>query len=331
MSRVLVPPPRDPLEPLAEAPTFSIVIPAYQAAETIGDSISSALAQVHPPHEIIVVDDGSTDDLEAALASFGDRLTVIHKQNGGAASARNTGASAATGEYLALLDADDTYHPRRLESLADLARTRPDLDLVTTDSRFVVGGRAVGSFNAENPFPVENQRAAILQSCFVGGWPATRLARLREIGGFDETLRISHDWDCALRLILDGSQAGLVDEPYYDYRLHPGSLTASRVASLWDRVRLLEKAEKNPALVPDERPVLTRSLRLHRSRAVVAETEAALSDSLPRRRLARLAVSSGVGLRARMLAALAAVSPPLARSLAPHHRPPEDRFTSPRP
>ena len=314
---VIAPEPASRLEPLREPPAFSIVIPAYQAAATIGDALRSAVEQVHAPHEIIVVDDGSTDDLDAALAPFAGSITLIRKENGGSASARNAGARAATGNFLAILDADDAYHPQRLEALAALARDRPDLDLVTTDARFVVDGRVVGSFLADNPFPASGQRAAILESCFVGGWPAVRLARLREAGGFDESLAVGHDWDAWLRLILGGSVAGLVDAPYYDYALGSGGLTARRVTSLWDRVRLLEKAWRNPALRPEERPVLTRSLRRHRSRAVLGEVQVALYGSGPRRRLPALAASRGIEARARLAAGLAAAAPPLARRLVP--------------
>jgi hypothetical protein len=317
---VLAPTPGDGLEPLTAPPTFSIVVPAYQAAETIGEALRSALAQTQPAHEIIVVDDGSTDDLDAALARFADSITLIRKENGGSASARNAGAAAATGDFLAILDADDAYHPRRLEALAALATARPDLDLVTTDARFLVAGETVGSFLADNPFPTSGQRAAILESCFVGGWPAVRLARLREVGGFDESLAVGHDWDAWLRLILDGSSAGLVDRPYYDYQLGSGSLTARRVTSLWDRVRLLEKADANPELEPEERPLLRRSLRNHRSRAVLAEAQAALYGSGPRTRLARLALSRGIDPRARLAAALTPTAPPLARRLVRDER-----------
>jgi glycosyltransferase involved in cell wall biosynthesis len=325
--RVLVPRPHVPVEPLPAPPTFSIVITAYQAAETIGDAVRSALEQVHPAHEVIVVDDGSTDDLEGALRRFDGQIRLIRKENGGGASARNAGARAATADFMAILDADDAYHPRRLEALASLAVSRPDLDLVTTDARFVVDGEGVGSFLAHNPFAVENQRTAIYQSCFVGGWPAVRRRRLRAIGGFDESFRIGYDWDCWLRLILDGALAGLVDEPYYDYVLHPGSLAASRVSSLWERVRLLEKAADNPSLESEERPVLMRSLRTQRTQAVLAEIRTTLFDSGPRYRLPRFALSRGIGARARALAAVALAAPPLARRIIPQDQPPEERFT----
>jgi Glycosyl transferase family 2 len=329
-ARVLAPTPSAKASRLAEPPTFSIIIPAYQAADTVAASARSALEQTHPAHEVIVVDDGSTDDIEGALRQFGERISLIKKQNGGGASALNAGAEAASGDFIAILDADDAYHPQRLEALAELARDRPDLDLITTDARFVVKGEEVGSFAAHTPFVVEDQRTAIFESCFVGGWPSVRLARLREIGGFDETLRTGYDWDCWARLILDGSQAGLVDETYYDYRLHAGSLTSSRASSLWDRVRLLEKAAANPALRPEERPGVERHLRMHRSRAVVAEAQAALYGSAPSAPLLRLAFSGGIEPRARLAAILAALAPPLARRVVPEDRPAEERLSASR-
>ena len=326
MSGVLAPAPPAGLDPSPSRPTFSIVISAYQAAATVADAVRSALAQTYPAHEIVVVDDGSTDDLAGALHAFTESIVLVRKENGGGASALNAGTRAATGEFIAILDSDDTYHPRRLEVLARLAQDRPDLDLITTDARFVVDGRAVGRFSASTPFEVTDQRRAIFRSCFVGGWPAVRLARIHAVGGFDESFRIGYDWDCWLRLILDGCRAGLVDAPYYDYSLHPGSLSASRSASLWERVRLLEKAAHSPALDPEEHPELLRQLRVHRSRAILADTRRALESGSGRLALWRFAVSRQVALRVRVAAVLAAAAPSLARRIVPPDIPPEERF-----
>ena len=302
--RFLAPAPRGELRPPDREPTFSFVIPAYEAAATIGGALESALAQTHPAHETIVVDDGSGDALDAALAPFADRITLIRKPNGGVASARNVGVEAASGDFYVVLDADDRCDPRRLEALAELAAARPDLDLITTDIRLVADGEPVGSFRDHTPFAVEDQRTAILWSCFPGGWPAVRLERLRELGGFDEALRTGEDWDCWLRLIFAGSTAGLVAVPYYDYATDSGGLTASRVASLWDRVALLEKAGASVELRDAERRELSRSLRYHRSRAATTEARAGQRGS--RRRAMRLALSPGLSLRARLDCGLAA-------------------------
>jgi GT2 family glycosyltransferase len=307
-------------------PTFSIVITAYEAAETIGAAVTSALAQTRPAEEVLVVDDGSNDDLDGALAPYMDRIELVRRENGGGAAARNTGAKAAKSEFMAVLDADDAYHPRRLEVIAKLAGERPELDLVTTDARLVAQGESAGTFATYTPFVWENQRTAIFETCFVGGWPAIRLSRLEAIGGYDESFRIAYDWDCWLRVILDGGQAGFVDEPYYDYVLHQGSLSASRAPSLWERARLLEKAAANPSLRPEERPALERALRMHRSRAVDAETQAAVYGGGERAKLGRLALAPRLEPRVRVGAALGLLAPPLARRVVHEDRPAEERL-----
>jgi glycosyltransferase involved in cell wall biosynthesis len=298
--RFLAPGPRGELPRLDRPPAFSFVIPAYEAASTIGGALESAFAQTQPAHEVIVVDDGSSDDLDTALAPFADRIALIRKPNGGVASARNAGIGAATGDFYAVLDADDRCDPRRLEALAGLASARPDLDLITTDIRLTAGGEPMGSFREQTPFEIRDQRTAILWSCFPGGWPAVRLTRLREVGGFDESLRTGEDWDCWLRLIFSGSMAGLVEAPYYDYAVDSAGLTADRVASLWDRVALLEKAAAGDDLTPAERRELTRSLRYHRSRAARTEVQAGLAHGGSRRRAMRLALMRGVETRTRL-------------------------------
>lgn len=167
MSRVLAPTRRVGSDPVS-SPTFSIVIAAYEAAATIAAAVESALEQTRPAAQVIVVDDGSRDEIDTALSPFIDRIVFIRKENGGGASARNAGIAVAECDYLAILDADDRYDSRRLEALAELAEDRPDLDLVTTDARFIVEGDPVGSFLSHNSFPVDDQRLAIFESCFPG-------------------------------------------------------------------------------------------------------------------------------------------------------------------
>jgi glycosyltransferase involved in cell wall biosynthesis len=319
-------PPAEAVAPLERPPTFSIVITAYQAAETIAAAVASALEQTHPAEEVVVVDDGSTDDLAGALAPFRDRIEVVSKPNGGGASARNAGAAAASAEFMAVLDADDRYHPRRLEAIAAVASGRPDLDLITTDAQLIVDGEPRGRFSSDTPFAARDQREEILRSCFVGGWPAVRIARLDEIGGFDEEMRIAYDWDCWLRLILSGSAAGFVDEPFYDYVLHQGSLAASRVPSLWERVRLLEKVEAEPGLTAGERDLLRKILGWRRSEAVREEAYAIATGNGERSRSLSLARLPGIDGRARVAAALAGWAPSVTRRLTGGRRAPADRL-----
>jgi glycosyltransferase involved in cell wall biosynthesis len=302
-ARILAPAPRGELPRRSESPTFSFVIPAFQAAATIGAALESALTQTSPAHEVIVVDDGSTDELDAALAPFSGRITTIRKANGGVASARNAGTAAASGEFVVVLDADDRCDPRRLEALGALAMARPDLDLLATDVVLSAGGEPDGLFRDRTPFEIDDQRVAILRSCFPGGWLAVRRSRLLEVGGYDEALRTGEDWDCWLRLIFAGSLVGLVELPYYEYTVDSGGLTASRVASLWDRVSLLEKAAEHERLNSAERHTLAGSLRRYRSRAVATEVRAGAK----RLRAARLAILGGVDLRTRLRCWLAVV------------------------
>ncbi|HEX6702177.1 MAG TPA: glycosyltransferase, partial [Gaiellaceae bacterium] len=155
-----VAPPPDGSVPRGGAPTISIVMAAYQAADTIAEAVASAFAQTVPPLEVIVCDDGSTDDLAAALAPYRGRVVLLHSEHGGAASAWNHALRAATGELVLRFDSDDVLLPGALEALGELAAARPDLDLLSTDVYFDVDGELVGRFYDENPFPVVGQRAA---------------------------------------------------------------------------------------------------------------------------------------------------------------------------
>src|SRR3954454_5972135 len=97
MRPLLAPPPSRPVEPLSTAPTFSVVVACFDVAHVVRDAIDSLLGQTLAPHEVVVVDDGSSDDIVAVLRDYGDRIVFVqHPQNRGAAAAMNTGAPAAT-------------------------------------------------------------------------------------------------------------------------------------------------------------------------------------------------------------------------------------------
>jgi hypothetical protein len=300
--------------PPGRVPTFSVVITAYQAARFISEAVESALDQTVRPHEVIVCDDGSTDNLRTALAPYHNEIVYIRKERGGTSSAVNAATAAASGEFVAVLDADDAYLPERIEALGALASVRPDLDILATDAYVEVERRVVGRFNDEVKFAVEDQRAAILDRCFCA-WPALRRSRLLAAGGYDESLLIAHDWECVIRLILGGSRAGLVEEPLYRYRMRPGSLTADRLASLRERVRLLERSQAQHALSQVELWSLARSLAAQRRSLLLTEAEAALraGDVDARRRSLAVAVGREMGLRTRLAGVASAVAPGLAR------------------
>lgn len=291
-------------------PTFSVVVAAHDAAETIGEAVESALAQTLPPLEVLVVDDGSSDGTVDALAAYQDRIVYIRQRRRGVAAARNAALSRARGDFFAVLDADDAYLPDRLEALSELAVARPDLDILCTDASLEVDGHAVAAFGEGCAFEVVSQRSAILRRCFCVA-PAYRRTALADAGGFDETLRTGEDWECVIRLLFGGALAGAVDSPLYRYRFHDGSLTANRPATLGDRISLLEHVGRTVALSPDEREALAHSLAVQRASLVLTEAEAALRSRSPdaRRRALAAARTPAVAWRARAAALAAAVAP----------------------
>jgi glycosyltransferase involved in cell wall biosynthesis len=317
MRRYLAPRARDDLKP-GPVPTFSVVVAAYQVADVIGDALDSIRRQTLPPLEVIVCDDGSTDGLDEALAPYREEIAFLRKENGGEASAKNAAAACARGDFIAILDADDVYQPERLEVLAELARERPDLDILTTDAMLVAKGITVRhNYDRTWRFEVDDQRRAILERNFVFGHAAVRRSRFREHDGFDESIRWTTDWDLWLRMILAGSVAGCVDEPLALYRLRETSLTAQRRDLLLGKLATLEKARENPHLRPDERPVLEASLRSYRIDLSLLELRAAVAagESGVSRRALALARTPGLTMRTRLETAAIAVAPRVAGRL----------------
>jgi GT2 family glycosyltransferase len=309
---VLAPPPAVPPR-RGDIPTFSVVIAAYQASTFIGDAIESVLAQTLPPIEIIVCDDGSTDDLDAALAPYAQRIMLLRKENGGEASAKNAAARAGSGQFLAILDADDVYFPQRLEALAELSVDRPDLDILNSDCHVVLDGRYVRNCYDEGyRFEVDDQRCGILERNFVGpGHMAVRREAFLTIGGFDERFRHATDWDCWIRMIFAGSRVGMVNEPLGEYRVRETSLASNRARQFAAYIAVLEKAAARPDLTADEQAVLGRSLDAQRRRLALWRAEDALAEARPdARRLAfDVARDSGFPVRRRAKAAAAAALP----------------------
>jgi GT2 family glycosyltransferase len=290
-------------------PTFSVVVTAYESASTVAAAIDSALAQTRSPHEVVVVDDGSTDDTPGVLDRYGDRISRIRQENRGVAAATNAGVAAATGEFVAILNADDVFEPGRLEVLDELARERPELDILMTDLAFEVDGHVTGRFCEQTPFAFELQELAILERCSVAE-PAIRRAALLAAGGFDESLRIGEDWECWIRLITAGARVGLVPEPLVRYRLREDSLTADRAVALRSRVTVLERALELP-LSPEQRRLAESLLPRRRRRADVAAAESAVRgrDPSARRRALAVARMRDVPVRTRLAALAAAIAP----------------------
>jgi glycosyltransferase involved in cell wall biosynthesis len=301
MSGFLVPEPPPGSSP-GDRPSFSVLVPAYNASDTIQEALASALGQTEPAAEIIVCDDGSTDATAELASALDPRITVARKPNGGGASALNRALAGATGDFVCVLDADDTYAPTRLRRLGDLAAARPDLDMLGTDAWFERRGAVDGTFFGANPFPTTDQRAAALRaSPLVHG--VMRRSRLLRIGGWREHLRVVYDWDCYLRMLFDGARCGAVDEPLMRYRLHESSLSGDRSSSLTERALWLAGCYRELALTERERAALRISVRKAGRRAV-REGIRALRVGQPnaRAQLDALAREQGLSIGVRLAA-----------------------------
>jgi glycosyltransferase involved in cell wall biosynthesis len=194
----------------------SVIIPAYNCARTVAETLDSALAQDHPDTEIIVVNDGSTDDTLSVLRRFGERIRVIDQKNAGPPAARNTGLQAASGDFIAFLDADDVWVQGKLSAQVRHLQRNPDVGTVFT-TWHVWPPEADGSF----------RRRPDIESVPVGdevdeansGWLYTRLLldcelltttvmlrgdMVRRIGGFDLKLWNGDDYDYWLRCSREG-------------------------------------------------------------------------------------------------------------------------------
>lgn len=243
---------------------ISVVIPAYNRAETIGLAVGSVLRQTVGDLEVIVVDDASTDGTLAALEAIGDaRLRVIrHERNAGGAAARNTGIRAARGDWVAFQDSDDEWLPLKLErQFAALARFGEKAVGVYC-GMLILGRPEQPGFDpaAVSYWPNPRIRPAAFEGELYDAQLASgslistqtfmgRRRALLEIGGFDESLRALQDWDCFLRIARLGPIA-FAPEPLVLQRFSANSLTRVSRNNAAAKARIVEKhraaLEKTP-------------------------------------------------------------------------------------
>ncbi len=228
--------------------TISAIIPTYNYGRFLRDAIDSALAQTYPAIEIIVVDDGSTDDTPQILDSYGERIRVIRQNNQGVGAARNAGIAAARGEYLAFLDSDDIWKPEKLER--DIARFEADPGL---------GMVHCGAETFDN-----TGKTLFVSLTGMEGWVAPDLLRLErevisapgsgtvvpkrvaeEVGGYDPRLQPSEDWDFCYR-VATRYRLGFVPEILVRYRLHGNGIHLNIPRMENGMLMALEKAFASP-------------------------------------------------------------------------------------
>lgn len=240
---------------------ISVVIPAYNAAWSIGDTLRSVLHQSHSPEEIIIVDDGSTDALQpvvAAVAGQDRRVRILSQPNSGLAAARNAGIRAAATPFVALIDSDDLWHSRFLESVGTALAATPAAPFAYSYSIRIDGANQVLP-NALWPRAPRHDFAGLLTLNSVGSGSAAIFRRdlLLAKGGFDETLRQrdsegAEDWKMVLTLAHVAPPV-LVPEYLVAYRLMARSMSQSNPEKQWRAIStVLNDVRSELRVAPDD-------------------------------------------------------------------------------
>lgn len=207
----------------------SIIIPTYNRAQIVPDAITSVLAQTYPAIEVVVVDDGSTDETAAAVARFGERVRYVRQENQGVERARSCGIRASRGAYLSFLDDDDLLLPEKIARQVAVLEARPEVDLVHCGFHSI--DRDGRLLETTGRLPEGDVRHQLAWGCFPwSGGPLVRRAAIERIRP-DEHRDWFGDWGMWLRVALAGSPFACVQEPLGCYRIVPGSMTDDKVAN----------------------------------------------------------------------------------------------------
>lgn len=249
----------------APSPLVSVIVPAYNVAEFIGDALNSVLAQTFSDNEIIVVNDGSpdTEALERALKPYLSRIVYLKQENRGVSAARNTGIRAARGSLLAFLDGDDIWLANYLEVQVKRIQADPTIDVLYPNVLMFGGSSEAGEefmTNCPSNGPVTFE-SLLLQECNVSNCSIARRDAIVRAGLFDESLRSVEDFDLWLRVIKQGGRIAYHREVLARYRRRSGSLTADPIWLTRNILKVVEKVRDTMELTVSERATLERQYR----------------------------------------------------------------------
>jgi glycosyltransferase involved in cell wall biosynthesis len=241
-------------------PQVSVIIPTYNRAWVIKEAIDSVLAQDYTEFELIVVDDGSTDQTSDVLDTFGNVIKVFSQKNKGVSAARNRGIAEASGNFIAFLDSDDLWHPQKLSSQIDFFNQTPDALICQTEEVWIRNGLRV------NPKKRHKKPSGMifkpsLKLCLVS--PSAVMIRRHlfdRVGEFDETLPACEDYDLWLRISCR-FPIYLIDTPLIIKRGgHDDQLSKGAGLDKF-RIKAIEKIIKSGLLSEDQRRAAVKTLK----------------------------------------------------------------------
>ena len=259
----------------------SVIMAAFNVAPYIGAAIESVLAQTETDWELLVTNDGSTDDTAAIVEQYAARdarIRLLHKPNGGLSSARNHAMPHATGELLAILDSDDVWEPEYLAAQLAIFDARPDVDVVTGNGWFLgsrLSGRLARPCPDSRPQPtlatiLADEEAIFIMSIF-------RRRVYETIGGFDEQLRTNEDSHFWIRAAAAGFTFHRNDRPLCRYRRRDDSLSANDVRMLNGILVVYERVRPLLADRPVELGILNGQVARFERERLAAEARQAMA------------------------------------------------------
>lgn len=248
-------------------PKFSVIIPTYNNAQYLVKAINSVLEQTYPAYEIIIVDDGSTDNThQLVIDIFHDAVKYIYQQNQGVSAARNNGAKAADGDWLTFLDSDDWYLPNRLNDHFVLIENIKGVDLITSeyeyrknDGTFIslsmdqhpVGRKLLKRNPNKEDVVLSNFELKLFAESYFGDTHTISVPRKDFIasGGYPVGFSVAEDVYLLLKLCSKSKVIGITFQPVAVYRIHNESITKKdKLKSQFSNVETLKYMNKNPSL-----------------------------------------------------------------------------------
>src|SRR6185369_13852951 len=262
-------------------PSVSVVIPAYNVAPYIGETLNSVFAQTFTDFEVIVVDDGSRDgeELERMLEPYRRCVRYVRQENRGAGAARNRGVREARGEFIAFLDSDDLWMPEYLGEQLRFMR-EDGYDLAYADALLFGDSPIAGKTymqTAPSVGPVTFLSLVRNECNIITSGVVARRCALVKVGLFNESLRNGQDFELWTRLARSGARLGYQRKVLLQYRCREGSLSGDAMNRLARERRVFQHIADTYDLTPAERAELSRTMNLQLAAVALAEGKTRLA------------------------------------------------------